>query len=197
MTTSTLASPRPVVLGAFVWLLAVTALGATGIVAGLRPPGPQIIILALTGAALFVSLRVDSVRQAIDAMPLRGLVAIHIARFVGVVFLVLGARGEMSALFAERAGWGDTITAAGAVLLALVGFNASAPKRWLFLAWNAFGMLDLIVAVGTATLVTLRGDVPGMELIVRLPLLLVPMFAVPLLLASHVALFRRAGELRG
>lgn len=196
MTTTTLPSPRPVVLGALAWLLAAIAVGATGFVAGLRPPGAQIIIFVLTSAAIFASVRIDSVRRAVDAIPLRGLVAIHVLRFVGIAFLILGSRGLMSSLFAERAGWGDVITAAGALLLATIGLGGSALKRQLFMAWNVFGTIDLFLAVGTATLVTLRGDAPGMQLIVQLPLILVPIFAVPVLFASHVALFRRVGELR-
>src|SRR5437762_368030 len=58
-------------------------------------------------------------------------------------------------------------------------------------AGNVFGMIDLIVAVTTAGFVVARGDVPGMEPLLRLPLVLVPIFAVPLLFATHIALFRR------
>ena len=77
-----------------------------------------------------------------------------------------------------------------AVVLVLVGLATTLP-RGVLLAWNVFGMLDLIVAVGTATFVVVRGDVPGMQPLLRLPLILVPIFAVPLLFATHVSLFRR------
>jgi hypothetical protein len=36
-----------------------------------------------------------------------------------------------------------------------------------------------------------QGLVPGVEPLLRLPLILVPLFFVPLLAASHVVLFRR------
>jgi hypothetical protein len=52
-------------------------------------------------------------------------------------------------------------------------------------------MIDLLAAVGTAALVIARSDSPGMEPLLRMPLVLVPIFAVPVLLATHVALFRR------
>lgn len=182
-------SPRPALYGTLVWLVAATAVGLTGVLGGLRF-GPQLLALMLTVVAVFVSSRVAVVRQSVDALPLQALVGIHAVRFIGIAFLVLAARGDLSPLFAERAGWGDITTATIAVALVLIGLAMRVPRRVL-LAWNVFGMLDLIVAVGTATFVVVRGDVPGMEPLLGLPLILVPIFAVPLLFATHVALFRR------
>lgn len=85
----------------------------------------------------------------------RALVGVHAARFIGIVFLALTARGELSARFGQRAGWGDIVVAALAVVLALIGPGAGSVRRWAFLTWTALG------------------------------------FAVPVLLATHVALFRR------
>jgi hypothetical protein len=51
--------------------------------------------------------------------------------------------------------------------------------------------LDLVVAVATATAVTLQGSTPGVEPVLYLPLVLVPTFFVPIFLASHVIIFRR------
>ena len=154
-------SARPAVVGTFVWLAVATAVGFTGVI-GAVPMGPQLIALTL----------------------------IHVVRFIGIAFLVLGARGELSPLFAERAGWGDLATATIAVVLLLIGLAKAIPPRAL-VAWNVFGIIDLIVAVTTAAFVVVRGDVPGMDPLLRLPLVLVPIFAVPLLFATHIALFRR------
>ena len=182
-------SPRPALFGTLIWLAAATAVGLTGVLGGLRF-GPQLLALTLTVVAVFVSSRVAVVRESVDAVPVQALIGIHAARFIGIAFLVLGARGDLSPLFAERAGWGDITTATIAVGLLLIGLATRVPRRVL-LAWNVFGMLDLIVAVGTATFVVVRGDVPGMQPLLGLPLILVPIFAVPLLFATHVALFRR------
>ena len=182
-------SARPAVVGTFVWLAVATAVGFTGVI-GAVPMGPQLIALTLTVVAVFVSSRVAAVRQSVDALPIQALVGVHIARFIGIAFLVLGARGELSPLFAERAGWGDLTTATIAVVLLVIGLARTIPPR-LLLAWNVFGIVDLIVAVTTAAFVVVRGDVPGMDPLLRLPLVLVPIFAVPLLFATHIALFRR------
>src|SRR5437016_3798879 len=86
----------------------------------------------------------------------------------------------------SRAGWCDF---AGA-LLAIV-FVLAEPRRMALHAWNVFGVLDLLVAVGTATVVTLQGTTPGVAPILTFPLNLVPTFFVPLLFANHVLIFRR------
>ena len=188
---SSMASPRPAVVGALVWLALATAVGATGVMGALRA-GPQLVALTLSIAAVLISSRVAVIRRSVDAIPMRTLVGIHATRFIGIAFLILGARGLLSPLFAERAGWGDTVTAAIAVVLLIGGIaNAGAVGRRVLLVWNAFGLLDLIVAVGTAALVIGRGDLPGMAPLLTLPLVLVPIFAVPVLMATHVAIFRR------
>ena len=181
-------SPRPALYGTLVWLAGATAIGLTGVL-GTQRFGPPLLALALTIAAVFVSSRVAVVRESVDSLPLQALVGIHAVRFIGIVFLILGARGELSPLFAERAGWGDVTTAAIAVVLVLIGL-ARVPRGVLF-SWNVLGTLDLLVAVGTATFLVARGDVPGVQPLLSLPLILVPIFAVPLLFATHVALFRR------
>jgi len=184
-------SSRVVVISGLVWLSAALVAGATGAFAVLPPPWPQIIILALTIAAIVVSTSFPAVRAWVDSIPMRGLVGFNAMRFIGVAFVVLGARGSLSPIFAARAGWGDIIAAAGAVLLLLSGSPRTTLHRWAYLAWNSFGVLDLVVAVGTATIVVIRGDTPGMEPITRVPLVLVPTLFVPLLFAGHVAIYRR------
>jgi len=181
---------RPAIIGAAVWLAAATVVGTTGALAALRA-APLVLGVLLTVVAVVVTSRVPSMRQAIDAIPVRALVGVHAVRFIGIVFLALAVRGQLSQEFGQRAGWGDIVVAALAVALALIGPGAGSVRRWVFLTWNTLGMFDLLAAVGTAALVIGRGDSPGMDPLLRLPLLLVPIFAVPVLLATHVALFRR------
>ena len=65
---------------------------------------------------------------------------------VGVVFLVLMARGQMPALWALPAGIGDILVAVTAPWVARhVGMPAGKRRA---IIWNLFGMADLIVAVG-------------------------------------------------
>lgn len=187
------AIPRVVYMGGLLWIGAAILLGATGALAAVPPPGPQIVILALT-VGLYLATRTAGVRAWVDTLSLRLLVGLHGVRFVGIVFLLLAAQGSLSPIFAERAGWGDIVAAVVALALVLTGMPNSEFRRWAYMGWNAFGVLDLLVAVGTATLVFFRGDVPGMEPLMQLPLIIVPMFLVPVLLVSHIIIFQRLSK---
>lgn len=184
-------SSRVIVIGGLLWLAAALVLGASGAFAMLPPPWPQIFVLVLTVVAIVMSTRVAGVHAWVDSIPLRWLVGIHVVRFIGVVFLVLAARGTLSPVFGARAGWGDVIAASGAVVLVISGSPRTTLHRWAYLAWNTWGVLDLVVAVSTAAIVTIRGDIPGMGPITGVPLVLVPTLFVPLLFTAHVAIYRR------
>src|SRR5213593_637056 len=194
MTASSMTAPRfPRAAGVVVTAWVVLALlgGATGFFVRLPFPGPQLIILALLAGTLVAASSMPALRAWIDALPLRALVGINAVRFVGITFLVLAARGEIAPVFAARAGWGDIATAVLALVLVAAGEPRTALGRGLTHAWNAFGLLDLVVAVGTATVVTIRGTTPGIAAVLSLPLVVVPTFFVPILLANHVVIFRR------
>jgi len=194
MTASTLPAPRlpgAAVLAATVWLILAFAAGATGFFLRLPFPGPQLIILGLVVLTLVAGLVPSRLRAWIDAIPLRVLVGVNATRFIGITFLVLVAQGQMNQTFADRAGWGDIATAILAIALVVTWAPITPARRLLYHAWNAFGFLDLVVAVGTATAVTLSGATPGVERVLTLPLSIVPTFLVPLFLANHVFIFRR------
>jgi hypothetical protein len=194
MTAPTLTSPR-VPTGALVavavWLGLATLASATGFLLRVPFPGAQLIILGLIAITLIVTSSVPALRAWVDALPLRALVGINGVRFIGIVFLVLAAQGRLDPVFAARAGWGDIAVAALALVFLAAGAVRTGLHRGLLYAWNTFGLLDLVVAVGTATAVTLRGTVPGVAPVLSFPLAIVPTFFVPIFVANHVLIFRR------
>src|SRR5713101_8868086 len=166
MTAATIATPRlPRAAGiaVIIWLALALLAGATGFLARLPFPGPQLIFLALFAATLVAVTSVPAVRAWVDALPLRTFIGINAVRFIGIAFLVLAARGQMAPVFAARAGWGDIATATLALVLVAAGEPHTRTRRALAHAWNAFGALDLVVAVATATWVTIRGLTPGIQ----------------------------------
>lgn len=195
MTSHVGSSPRWLSIFVLGWLALAIVAAATGRFAAIPFPGPQVLIVALVALVLVVGARVASVRSWIDAVPLRALVGIHISRFIGLAFFVYAARGQLSPLFAERAGTGDILTAVGALALVLSGDPRTPRHRALYLLWNVVGLLDFVVVVITAAWVGARGLVPGVAPLVRLPLSLLPTFAVPLLMASHFFIFPRLAAL--
>jgi hypothetical protein len=151
--------------------------------------------------AFFVS---PALRQATEAAPLPGLVAVQLYRALGVLFIILLALGQLPAYFAQPAGWGDIFVGLTAPLVALALARRVAGARALAVAWNAFGLLDLMVAVGMGTgmlapvlMPELGSRVPAVGPMGVFPLILVPTFAVPLSFMLHLlALLRLRHEAR-
>ena len=174
------------------WFLAALGVGGAGALVDLRPPWPQAILVSLTLATLLSLYRIGPIHSwAIHVDP-RRLVAFHLTRFVGIYFLVLYSRGELPYEFAVIGGWGDIIVAAAAIPLMLTGPLTSGRRR-LYLIWNVVGLVDILFVVATATRLALA-DPTSMAPLLRLPLSLLITFVVPVVIATHVWLFRRISD---
>lgn len=173
-----------------VWLAAATAVGGSGLLAGVRPPGPQVLIAVLTVALVLVGVFVRPFRRWATAVDLRVVVALHLTRFVGAYFLFLYEQGELPYEFAVPAGVGDIAVAVLALVLIVAVRPVGRYGRWLYLGWNVLGTIDILGVVGTAAVQGMT-DPASMSALLRLPLSLLATFLVPLIIASHVLIFAR------
>jgi hypothetical protein len=172
------------------WLGAACLVGAAGWLETLRPPGPQLVLVGLTIALVAAARLWPPLRQLAEAVDIRALVLFHVTRLVGFYFLALHARGELPWAFAVPAGWGDNVVAIGAVLLILFVRPDTRGGRWLYLAWNVVGLIDILGVVGTAARLTLAE--PGsMRALVQFPLSLLLTFVVPIIIATHALMLVR------
>jgi hypothetical protein len=142
------------------------------------------------------------VQQALDAVPLWLITISHILRLVGVGFLIGAIMNVLSAQFGYSAGWGDVIAA----VLCLPLASAIRQKRYfprmrtLFIAWNIFGMIDLVTAVTLGILYSpgpygvFRTDV-STGLLTTFPVNLIPTFFVPIFILLHVLALVRSREI--
>lgn len=171
-----------------IWAAAAAVAGAFHLIGHLpRLVGPA-LIAGLCVAFSVALWRVRWLTAVMNGFSVRGIVAAHLFRFVGVYFLWLQGQGRLPVEFAQRAGWGDVATSLGACLL--LAMKEGPVFRRVFLGWNIFGALDLLIAVGTGG--WLSAVRPGsMNEIAGLPLTLIPLWAVPVFLASHFYLIRR------
>jgi len=176
--------------GTGVWLLLALVLGASGLLRDARPPLPQVLIVGLAAAVLVLFWTPTAFRRWALAVDLRGLVAFHVTRFVGIYFLVLYNRGELPYGFAVPGGTGDIAVAVTAIGVCLFARPATAVGRGAFLAWNVFGLADIVFVVVTAARLWLT-DPDSMSALLRLPLSLLPTFLVPIIIATHVIIFAR------
>ena len=177
-------------VGLVAWFAVALLASAAGFLARLHPPVPQVIVFVLTLAVIVAERRVPAVNAHVASLGTRVLVAFHLSRFVGIAFLVLGSRGLLPADFAVPAGWGDIAVAALAGVVLLVGGDPRGPRRGLWIAWNTLGLLDLVFVVANAARHALAAP-DAMQGMLRLPMSLLPFFLVPILLATHVWIFRR------
>ena len=185
---------RPIIVGVLaLWFVAVFLLGAAGVF--VRSPGmPPFPILLGATAPLVVFLAAYWVWPAFRAYVLSSdlplAAAMQAWRAGGLGFLALYVYGVLPGAFAWPAGLGDIAIGVTApwTALALVRRPGFATSR-VFVAWNLFGILDLVVAVGTGGLhsaLASAGEVTTGPM-AQLPLVLIPAYLVPLFLMLHLA----------
>jgi hypothetical protein len=132
------------------------------------------------------------VRELIDAVPQSRLVAFQFYRVVGVTFLVLHAAGRLPGIFALPAGYGDAFVGLTALLVGLAYARNPSTRDQLVALWNWLGITDLVVAIVTGFLsAPSRFQLFSLEapnvLIGSFPLVMVPIYAVPLSIVLHLA----------
>ena len=128
------------------------------------------VFVALGAAVLFAS---KTVRELNAAMSPAWLIGVQTYRVAGVIFLwPFLAAGALPAAFALPAGIGDTLTGLAAPFVALAVARNRPGARARAVAWNLFGILDLIVAPTMAVLTQSTN-------ISRFPLVLVALFLGP------------------
>lgn len=183
--------------------LAAIAGGWAGLAIGLGDAGrfafsPQIpfpLIGVFFAAPLLtvgvLALTRDKVRAALLGIPQQLLIGLNALRILGALFLLEYLRGALSGPFPFFAGIGDIITGVVAIPLALQVARSQDVSARAIARWNAFGALDLIVAVGLG--ITSAAGSPlqlihagvGSQAMQYLPLCLVPAVLVPYYLITH------------
>ena len=152
-------------------------------------------VWTLTALVLLACWKIILIRVWALKVDLQWLVLFHLTRlFAGACFLVLCQRSQLPCGFARPAGWGDIVVAV--LALAVVGAMRAEFVKTLLLIWNTMGLIDIIFVVFSALQFGLK-DWQSMHVLRELPLSLLPMFLVPLIIASHVLIFVRLARERG
>lgn len=158
------------------------------------PPGgaflttPAVVGLTVIGLLIgLLPLLWAPFRQAIRAIPMSWLIAVHIGRFAGGGnFVTLLDAGLLPANFALPAGYGDifvSILSLPAVYFAVT--RRAVPRSWV-VVWLSFGFLDFISAFATggrfigpfaANLAALGGPATAINFVLIIPTFIVPILA--------------------
>ena len=177
----------------FAWLVLALFLGRQGIFrSALNQQVPYIALaigIPILVGALFIRGS-KQIRGIVAAVAQSQLVAFQFYRVLGVTFLVLYATGQLPGIFALPAGCGDVMIGLTALM---VGARAArSDNDQLVTLWNWLGISDLVIAVATGFLSApsrfqiFSLDAPNV-LIGSFPLVMIPIFAVPLSIVLHLA----------
>ena len=179
-----------------IWFSAVFLLGQIGFFAKNPLFAPNIIFSFLI---LFHFLRIayhsKTVQTVTDAIPVPWIVGVQTYRIVGIGFIILYTRGLLPAEFAFSAGIGDILVGVTAPFVAILYYLKKSYSRKLAIAWNIIGIVDLVIALSVGILgfsrpVQFLHTSPSTEILSLFPLVLVPLFAVPLALFLHFSSLR-------
>ncbi|GGA78698.1 hypothetical protein GCM10011507_32410 [Edaphobacter acidisoli] len=167
-------------------------------------PTIQFGLLGPAAAVLVLFWSWPFLRRVVDAVSQQWIVGVQFYRVLGVIFLVLYAIGQLPGVFALPAGLGDMAVGLAAPAVGLAYMRSPREKAGRLRVWNLLGLLDLVVAVTTGFLTSpsrfqlLALDKPN-ELISAFPLVMIPVFLVPLSVLLHFASLwklRRAAEVQ-
>lgn len=181
-TTST--TPRTLLAA---WLAGATLLAAS-VPLSRAPFLVPIAIFGVVIAGIVLYRRSPAVRAAVDRLDTRALLAVHVVRApIGLMFLLFYSRGMLPAIFAVRAGVGDTLAGLGA-LLGILAFK----NRKYLLSWNVLGLVDIAMSVATAQKVLVFDPDPiAIRTTEAFPFPLIPFVVVPAVVLTHLAMLKR------
>jgi len=145
------------------------------------------IFASLGIVALFSS---KSLRGLYASTPPAWLIGLQTYRVAGVIFLwPFLASGALPTTFALIAGVGDILTGLAAPFVALSLARDEPHSHARAVAWNCFGILDFVVAV-TAAMLSRSTNIG------HFPLVIFPLFVVPVGLLAHIFSLRNLAATR-
>ncbi len=186
-----------------IWFVAAFIGGLAGLFMQPKPPLFLGLFLLVPIIGFSLAYRFSTrVRHAVDAIPLWLITIAHVWRFVGLGFVIGAIANVLPVQFGYPEGWGDFIAASLCLPLArAIRRRQYLPSlRGFFVAWNIFGLIDLVSAISLGILYSLgpfgvlRTDV-STSLMTTFPINLIPTFFVPLFILMHILSLVRSREL--
>lgn len=179
----------------FIWLAVATWRALT------NQADPALFPLLLFGPLLIAAalMLLPAWRVILRTIPIEALIAIQGFRVVGGVFLIAFGSGVVPREFALPAAWGDIATGLLALPTAWIVYRRR--QSWRFCAglFSAFGLADLInaVGIGTGLLQDVSAAIFGSSEVTQpgglggFPLALIPTFLVPQAIILHLMVFTK------
>lgn len=194
LATKNIQTSLKIGIGLVAWYFLVFFLGKIGFFG-------QVVIFVPFMAFAFVVLAIlvkvlygnSFLRSTFEAIPVHWLIGVQIFRVMGYGFLTFYFLGLIPGEFAIPTGVGDLIIGFTAPLVAYLYVKKRA--RSLAVIWNWVGIGDLVLALTLGTFTYPRPfqvipTQPDNALVALFPLVLVPLFAVPVSILLHLFTLR-------
>ncbi len=188
------------------WFVAAFIGGLRGLFGQNQPDTPPVLlglflVVPIVGFIIAYASN-PRLRHAVDGIPLWFITITHTWRFVGLGFMIGAMVNVLPPQFGYPEGLGDIIAASFCLPLAraLRKPERSPRLRAAYIAWNIFGLIDLVSAISLGILYSvssygiLRTGV-STALMTRFPVNLIPTFFVPLFILLHLLALKRSREI--
>jgi hypothetical protein len=158
---------------------------------------PKILLFTALPLFIFLNLVVANTKiykTLLSKVSLQALVGVHIFRFIGVFFLITNAYGALPTKFAYIAGFGDILTAFFSIFVIKALDAKKSDAKNLTLAWNIFGIFDILSVLISAILTTklsIETDSKGIIEMTYFPFCFIAAFAPAVIIFLHISVFRK------
>jgi hypothetical protein len=181
------------------WCLLQSILAGSGIYEDTSVLPPRLLVLGILPPVIFIIVMFTTRKGKafIDQLDIERLTWFHLIRVPVEITLSLLFHLGMITVYQTMEGTNfDLFSGLTAPLVGWYAFRGATVKRNLLLQWNVVCLLLLMNVVITSALAMpgplQRIDFPGTEFaVLYFPFNLLPTFIVPLVLFSHLAVFRR------
>ncbi len=177
------------------WLTYASILALKGALYQNILPPRAIVLLTLPLSLILFAIVANTPRfkKLLRSATLESLISLHVFRILGVFFLLLYAYHLLDTAFALSAGFGDIITAIFATPVARAVAKKKPWSRKAVIAWNIFGILDIVSLLTIALFGAIKAAATGQsggEMTI-FPFVWFPAFAPATILFLHFAVFRK------
>jgi hypothetical protein len=156
---------------------------------------PLVLLFTTFPFALFLFLYVGRsgfFKVVIKNAALDRLVQVHIFRLIGIFFIILALQGALPKWFAIMAGTGDVLTAVLSIWVARKARKKNKNYKAIVLAWNTFGLIDIVftaVSANVLTKLSIDKGIMGVDILAMFPFYFIPPLAPPLIIFLHYAVY--------
>ncbi|ABW28126.1 hypothetical protein [Acaryochloris marina] len=170
-----------ILIGLGIWGSTVAIAGSLNWFTLLPLPSLSILVVVSLAMLLLLYYTIPAIYTYLASLNPRHLILFHLWRIgAGITFLYYGSQALLPRQFVINAGYGD-LAVGLLVPLILIG----QPSLQKYLVFHLLGQIDFAIAVGTGLTFTVL-QVPLMENIATFPIVLIPLFGVPVTGASSI-----------